>query len=69
MELCLSGLFFLVRDAEGNASCTPQGIIMITAMAMTALFHCTVGRSYKLRWRALPESGGQLIPQLVAIYA
>lgn len=53
MELCLSGLFFLVRDAEGNPSCTAQGIIMITVMVMTALFHCAVGRGYKLRWRAL----------------
>lgn len=42
MELCLSGLFFLVRDAEGNSSCSPQGIIMIAVLAMTVLFHCSL---------------------------
>jgi hypothetical protein len=39
MELCLAGLFFLVRDAENKALCTTQGIIMAVAIALTVLFH------------------------------
>ncbi|KFY03304.1 hypothetical protein O988_01575 [Pseudogymnoascus sp. VKM F-3808] len=38
MELCLAGLFFLVRDADGNATCTAQAITMSVTMAFTALF-------------------------------
>ena len=49
MELCLAGLFFLVRDAENNASCTPQAGIMLAATALTALFHYALaGRG--LQW-------------------
>lgn len=53
MELCLSGLFFLVRDEEDKASCTAQAVIMIIVTAMTALFHCTLVYGYKPRWLAL----------------
>ena len=39
MELCLAGLFLLVRDTEGKASCTPQAISMLITMVLTAFFH------------------------------
>lgn len=39
MELCLAGLFLLVRDAENKAACMPQAGIMLAAVVLTALFH------------------------------
>lgn len=39
LEITLIGLFFLVRDEQGNAVCTPQAIIMIVALALTAAYH------------------------------
>jgi hypothetical protein len=38
MELCLAGLFFLVRDEDGKAVCTTQAAIMIVITVVTALF-------------------------------
>lgn len=63
MELCLAGLFFLVRDAENKASCTPQASIMIAAMALTALHHYALD-ARGLRWLSSstlshPQSGQQ----------
>jgi hypothetical protein len=54
MELSLAGLFFLVRDAGNNASCTGQAVIMIIVTALTALFHCTLDHGHRLGWLALP---------------
>ena len=39
MELCLAGLFFLVRDPDNKAVCITQGVIMAVATLLTALFH------------------------------
>jgi hypothetical protein len=50
MELCLAGLFFLVRDADGNATCTTQAIVMIVTMAFTALFHFSLDHKSGLHW-------------------
>ncbi|KFY90097.1 hypothetical protein V498_06181 [Pseudogymnoascus sp. VKM F-4517 (FW-2822)] len=50
MELCLAGLFFLVRDANGNATCTSQAIIMIVTMVFTALFHFSLDHRSGLHW-------------------
>ena len=49
MEICLAGLFFLVRDRENRASCTAQGVIMILAAVLTAMFHYTLGRDWLRR--------------------
>jgi hypothetical protein len=46
MELCLVGLFFLVRDENSNASCIPQAIIMIVAMFLTALYQVLLNWSF-----------------------
>ncbi|CZT07019.1 uncharacterized protein RAG0_12606 [Rhynchosporium agropyri] len=50
MELCLTGLFFLVRDTHGKAACTAQAVIMILATLLTTGFHCTLNHDHKLHW-------------------
>lgn len=48
MELCLTGLLFLVSDIDGKAACRAQGIIMIFATILTVLFHYTLSHGRKL---------------------
>ncbi|KFY31856.1 hypothetical protein V494_07911, partial [Pseudogymnoascus sp. VKM F-4513 (FW-928)] len=55
MELCLAGLFFLVRDAKEHAACRAQGIIMIIAVCFTALFHYGIGHENWLSSRLSSE--------------
>ncbi|KAH8650341.1 hypothetical protein BGZ60DRAFT_550848, partial [Tricladium varicosporioides] len=55
MELCLAGLFFLVRDANNRATCTTQAIIMIVVTALAALFHYTINHSHWIYWLLLPN--------------
>ena len=39
LELCLTGLFFLVREADGNGvPCKIQGILMIVLLVLTIVF-------------------------------
>lgn len=54
MELCLIGLFFLVRDEDDNAACVPQAIIMIVAMILTVLFQVLLNWSFGPLLRYLP---------------
>lgn len=53
MELCLGGLFLLVRDADNKASCTAQAALMIIVTALTALCQCTLGCDRRPRWLTL----------------
>jgi len=46
MELCLVGLFFLVRDENNNAACVPQAIIMIIAAVFTILYQVLLNMSF-----------------------
>ena len=51
MELCLVGLFFLVRDADdaGNAVGTPckgQAIIMIVCLVFTVIYQFLLNRAF-----------------------
>lgn len=46
MEVCLVGLFFLVRDANQKAVCAPQGIFMIVVTILTALYHLTMRQAF-----------------------
>jgi hypothetical protein len=39
MEVCLIGLFFLVRDGQGKVACDVQGIIMAIVLVLTLLYH------------------------------
>ncbi|ROT40687.1 DUF221-domain-containing protein [Sodiomyces alkalinus F11] len=63
MELCLAGLFFIVgRDAAGSrgsqtaaaTSGNPQAIIMLVAVALTALYQVLLNRSFSPLFRYLP---------------
>ncbi|KAE8444846.1 hypothetical protein EG329_014201 [Mollisiaceae sp. DMI_Dod_QoI] len=46
MELCLVGLFFLVRDEQDNATCVPQAIIMIISIFLTILYQILLNWSF-----------------------
>ncbi|KAK0111405.1 hypothetical protein ONS95_001767 [Cadophora gregata] len=46
MQLCMFGLFLLVRDENDNASCIPQAIIMILALGFTVLYQYLLNISF-----------------------
>ena len=59
MELCLIGLFFLVKDAssDGTAYGTPckvQGVIMIVVLVLTVLYQWLLNRAFGPLLRYLP---------------
>jgi hypothetical protein len=54
MELCLVGLFFLAEDENGKNVCFPQGIIMIVALILTALYQYVLNSSFGPLLRYLP---------------
>jgi hypothetical protein len=39
MQICVIGLFFLIKDENGVAKCAPHGIILIIVLLCTAYFH------------------------------
>ncbi|KAI9645251.1 hypothetical protein NHQ30_005986 [Ciborinia camelliae] len=53
MELCLIGLFFLTTNEQGNVL-TPQAIIMIVALLLTALYQFLLNWSFGPLLRYLP---------------
>jgi Calcium-dependent channel, 7TM region, putative phosphate/Extracellular tail, of 10TM putative phosphate transporter len=42
MQICLIGLFFLVRDIDNKVACDAQGIIMAIVLVLTFLYHVWV---------------------------
>lgn len=46
MEVCLIGLFFLVRDADGKVACFQQAIIMIILTMATMLYQYTLNSAF-----------------------
>lgn len=54
MEVTLIGLFFLVRNSADNLACTPQAIIMIVAICLTAAFHFVLEQTMKPLAELLP---------------
>lgn len=54
MELCLIGLFFLVRDDEGQVACKGQGICMIVAFTLTVLYQFLLNEAFGPLIRYLP---------------
>jgi len=54
MELCLIGLFFLVRDDQGRVACSIQAIIMIVATVLTVLYQFLLNMSFGPLFRYLP---------------
>ncbi|KAI7640286.1 hypothetical protein KC322_g20630, partial [Hortaea werneckii] len=47
MEITLIGLFFIVRNTDGNVTATPQAVIMIVALCLTAGFHYVLEQSLR----------------------
>lgn len=54
MELCLIGLFFLVRDDEGEVACKGQAICMIVALVLTAGYQILLNEAFGPLIRYLP---------------
>ncbi|KAI9838409.1 MAG: hypothetical protein M1838_004615 [Thelocarpon superellum] len=54
MEICLIGLFFLVRNEAGQVACTGQAIIMIVVFFATALFQYLLNDAFSPLFRYLP---------------
>ena len=54
MEICLIGLFFLVRDQNGRVACQGQAIVMIVVLIFTALFQYLLNDAFSPLFRYLP---------------
>lgn len=54
MELCLIGLFFLVRDVDGNVACKGQGICMTIVLALTVGYQFLLNEAFGPLIRYLP---------------
>jgi calcium permeable stress-gated cation channel len=54
MELCMVGLFFLVRDANNKVACLPQAIVMIVITGLTLLYQILLNQSFSPLFRHLP---------------
>ncbi|KAL8675299.1 MAG: hypothetical protein Q9168_000328 [Polycauliona sp. 1 TL-2023] len=59
MELCLIGLFLLVRDADENGNavgspCKGQAIVMIVALILTVLYQFLLNNAFAPLFRYLP---------------
>ncbi|KAI9767469.1 MAG: hypothetical protein M1840_005698 [Geoglossum simile] len=54
MELCLIGLFFLVRDENNKVVCFGQGIIMIVFTVLTVIYQFLVNDAFGPLLRYLP---------------
>ncbi len=55
MELCLIGLFFLVRNPDGNGvPCKGQGIIMIIIFIFTIIYQYLLNQAFSPLFRYLP---------------
>ncbi|CZS91938.1 related to PHM7-similarity to A.thaliana hyp1 protein [Rhynchosporium agropyri] len=54
MQLCMFGLFLLVRDDNDNASCIPQAIIMAVALVFTVLYQLLLNMSFGPLFNYLP---------------
>lgn len=54
LELALIGLFFLVRDGDGNQACTGQAIGTIIMLILTATYQILLNSAFKPLFRYLP---------------
>ncbi|KAH0564904.1 hypothetical protein GP486_001703 [Trichoglossum hirsutum] len=54
MELCLIGLFFLVRDEKDKVVCLGQGIVMIVVTALTVIYQFILNSAFGPLLRYLP---------------
>ncbi|KAF2502267.1 DUF221-domain-containing protein [Lophium mytilinum] len=54
MELCLIGLFFLVRGPGNKVACAPHAIIMIVALVATVGFQMVLNNAFGPLYKYLP---------------
>ncbi|OJJ50572.1 hypothetical protein ASPZODRAFT_126459 [Penicilliopsis zonata CBS 506.65] len=54
MEIALIGLFFLVRDVQGNVSCKGQAICMIVVLVLTVGYQLMLNEAFGPLMRYLP---------------
>ncbi|KAI9885846.1 MAG: Kynureninase (L-kynurenine hydrolase) [Watsoniomyces obsoletus] len=54
MELCLIGLFFLVRDENEEVACQSQAVIMIIVTILTALYQKVLHDTFSPLFKFLP---------------
>ncbi|TDZ26221.1 Uncharacterized protein Cob_v000761 [Colletotrichum orbiculare MAFF 240422] len=54
MEACLAGLFFIVTDENENSAATPQGIIMLVTLGLTAIYQISLNTAFSPLFRYLP---------------
>ncbi|KNG89489.1 hypothetical protein ANOM_002241 [Aspergillus nomiae NRRL 13137] len=54
MELCLIGLFFLVRDVQGTVACKGQAICMIVVLVLTVGYQILLNEAFGPLIRYLP---------------
>ncbi|KAK2807329.1 hypothetical protein FQN50_005484 [Emmonsiellopsis sp. PD_5] len=54
MEVCLIGMFFLVRDHKDNVACKGQAICMIVVLILTVLFQYLLNEAFGPLLRYLP---------------
>jgi hypothetical protein len=54
MEVCLIGLFFLVRDTRGKVACDVQGIIMAFVLVFTAFYQMWLRTNFNGLYKYAP---------------
>lgn len=54
MQLCMAGLFFIVKDENGHNACIPHGVVMIVVFILTALYQILLNKSFAPLFRYLP---------------
>ena len=54
MDLCMVGLFFIRKDANGELACVPQAIIMIVVMVLTALYQILLNQAFAPMFEYMP---------------
>ena len=54
MEICLIGLFFLVRNEDNDVACQGQAIVMIVVLVVTVLFQYLMNEAFGPLLRYLP---------------
>ncbi|KAJ6784294.1 hypothetical protein PWT90_10040 [Aphanocladium album] len=54
MQLCMAGLFILVKDEHDNRPCIPHAVIMFVVLILTLIYQYLLNRSFSPLFRYLP---------------
>ncbi|ATY65229.1 DUF221 domain [Cordyceps militaris] len=54
MQLCMAGLFFIVKDENDTRPCITHGVIMLVVMLLTMLYQYLLNQSFSPLFRYLP---------------